>query len=273
MTSPHIDEDLLRRYAARTDPMPEAASVEQHLLGCADCRARVGAAADVIDLAAVWARTRDRLELPAPSRFERLLQRTGLPPHEARLVAAARAFQGVWLFGAAATLVFAGLAAALGQGSGRWLFLAVAPIVPCLVVAASYDPWLDPALEPELATSYPVLRLILLRTIAVLALALPVMAVIRLFVPGVALVAWLLPALGFVAVVLAASTWIAPLRAAAVVGFGWSGLIWGLAVSSRLPASVVLQGPVRAGFLALSVTGLAILLLRQRQLSEAGPWR
>jgi hypothetical protein len=273
MTSWHIGEDLLRRYVSQTDSVDEGALVEQHLLACADCRARVGAAADVIDLAAAWDRTRDLLELPTPSRFERLLQRVGLPAHEARLVAVATAFRGVWLVGAAAALAFAGLAAAVGRGAGGWLFLAVAPIVPCLVVAAGYDPWLDPALEPELATSYPALRLILLRTMAVLALALPTMLLIGLFVPGPAPFAWLLPAVGFVAVVLAASTWISPLLAAVAVSSGWFGLIWVLATSSGSPESVVLRSPLQASFLALSVSGVVILLLRQRRLCELGAWR
>ena len=66
----------------------------------------------------------------------------------------ASAFRGVWLAGVAAVLAFAALAAAIGHARGVWLFLAVAPIVPCLVVASGYDPWLDPALEPELVTPY-----------------------------------------------------------------------------------------------------------------------
>jgi hypothetical protein len=67
---------------------------------------------------------------------------------------------------------------------------------------------MDPALEPEMVTPYPALRLILLRTIAVLALALPAVLLLGLVVPGDAPFAWLLPAIGFVAVVLAATwTW------------------------------------------------------------------
>ena len=218
MTGWHLDDDMLRRYVGRTDSLAEGASAEQHLLACGPCRARVGAAVtaavDVIDLAAVWDRTRDAVEVPRASVFERLLRGAGLPAAEARLVAVASAFRGVWLAGVAAVLVFAALAAAVGHARGVWLFLAVAPVVPCLVVAAGYDPRLDPALEPELVTPYPVLRLVLLRTVAVLALALPAVLLSGLVVPGETAFAWLLPAAGFVAVVLAASTWVSPLRAA-----------------------------------------------------------
>ena len=159
MTGWHLDDDMLRRYVGRTDSLAEGASAEQHLLSCEPCRARVTAAVDVIDFAAVWDRTRDAVEVPRPSVFERLLRGAGLPAQEARLVAVASAFRGVWLAGVAAVLAFAALAAAMGHARGVWLFLSVAPVVPCLVVASSYDPWLDPALEPELVTPYPVLRL------------------------------------------------------------------------------------------------------------------
>ena len=103
----------------------------------------------MIDLAGVWDRTRDAIEVPPPSVFERLLRAAGLPAHDARLVAVASAFRGVWLTCAAAVLAFAALAAAMGHARGVWLFLVVAPVMPCLVVAAGYDPWMDPALEPE----------------------------------------------------------------------------------------------------------------------------
>ena len=222
------------------------------------------AAARVIDLAAVWDRTRDAVEVPRPSVFERLLRVAGLPAHEARLVAVASAFRGVWLAGVAAVLAFAALAAAAGHARGLWLFLAVAPVVPCLVVASSYDPWLDPALEPELVTPYPALRLILLRTIAVLALALPVVLLFGLVVPGEAPFAWLLPAVGFVAVVLAASTWVSPLRAAIAVSSVWLGLVWLLAARAGSP-DAVLQARAQAGFLVLAAASFVIFLLRRRR--------
>ena len=181
----------------------------------------------------MWDRTRDAVEVPRPSVFERLLRGAGLPAHEARLVAVASAFRGVWLTGVAAVLAFAALAAAAGHARGVWLFLAVAPVMPCLVVASSYDPWMDPALEPELVTPYPALRLILLRTIAVLALALPAVLLFGLVVPGETPFAWLLPAVGFVAVVLAASTWVSPLRAAIAVSTVWLAVVWLLAARSH----------------------------------------
>ena len=277
MTGWHLDDDALRRYVERTDSLAEGASAEQHLLSCGPCRARAGAAASVtgrsvIDFAAVWDRTRDAIEVPRPSVFERLLRGVGLPAPEARLVAVASAFRGVWLTGVAAVLVFAALAAALGHARGVWLFLAVAPAVPCLVVASSYDPWLDPALEPELVTPYPAVRLVLLRTIAVLALAVPAVLLFGLVVPGETAFAWLLPAVGFVAVVLAASTWVSPLRAAIAISVAWLTAVWLLAARSGSPGAV-LQARAQAGFLALAAASFAIFVLRRRQLRQLRPWR
>jgi hypothetical protein len=277
MTGWHLDDDALRRYVERTDSLAMGASAEQHLLSCEPCRARVSAAASVmelgvIDLAAVWDRTRDAIEVPRPSAFERLLRAAGLPAHDARLVAVASAFRGVWLTGAAAILAFAALAAAIGHARGMWLFLAVAPIVPCLVVASSYDPRLDPALEPELVTPYPALRLVLLRTIAVLALALPTVLLFGLVVPGETAFAWLLPSVGFVAVVLAASTWVSPLRAAIAVSSAWLALVWLLATHSGSPDAII-QGRAQAGFLLLAAASFVIFILRRRQLRQLRPWR
>jgi len=272
MTGWHLDEDTLRRYVGRADSLAEGTSAEQHLLSCEQCRGQVSAAASVIDLALVWERTRDAVEVPRPSVFERLLRGVGLPAQEARLVAVASAFRGVWLTGVVAVLAFAAIAAAVGHARGEWLFLAVAPIVPCVVVASSYDPWLDPALEPELVTPFPMLRLILLRTIAVLAVALPAVLLFGLVVPGETAFAWLLPAVGFVTVVLAASTWVSPLRSAVAVSSLWFAVIWLLAFRISAP-DAVLQARAQVAFLALAAASFSIFLVRRRRLLQLRPWR
>jgi hypothetical protein len=277
MTGWHVDGETLRHYVERIDSMAEGASVEQHLLTCAQCRARVNAAATavdlaVVDLAAVWDRTRDAVEVPRPSVFERLLRAVGLPAHEAKLVAAASGFRGVWLVGVAAVLAFAAVAAMIGHVRGLWLFLAVAPVAPCLVVAFSYDRRWDPALEPEMVTPYPALRLILLRTIAVLAVALPAVLLLGLFVPGEAPFAWLLPAVGFVAVVLAASTWVSALNAAMAVSTAWLVTVWLLAARSASPTAV-LQPRTQVAFLVLAAASFGTFLVRRRHLRQLRPWR
>jgi hypothetical protein len=277
MSGWHVDDEALRRYVERIDSAAEGASVEQHVVACARCRARVNTAAvavdvAVVDLEAVWDRTRDAVEVPRPSAFERLLRAAGLPPHEARMVGVASAFRGVWLTGVAAVLAFAALAAKIGDAGGLWFFLAVAPVAPCLLVALSYDWRWDPALEPEMVTPYPALRLVLLRTIAVLALALPAVLLLGLVVPGQAPFVWLLPAVGFVALVLAASTWVGPLNAATTVSGAWLLAVWLLAMRAISP-TVLLEARIQAAFLALAAASFCIFLARERHLSQLRPWR
>jgi hypothetical protein len=277
MTGWHVDDEALRRYVERTDSMAEGASVEQHLLTCGQCRARVNTAAGavdvaVVDFAAVWDRTRDAVEVPRASVFERLLRAAGLSPQEARIVWVASAFRGVWLIGVASVLAFAALAAAIGNAGGLWFFLAVAPVAPCLLVAVSYDRRWDPTLEPEMVTPYPALRLVLLRTIAVLALALPTVLLLGLVVPGEAAFVWLLPAVGFVAVVLAASTWVSPLNAATIVSASWLIAVWLLVTKAHSP-TVVLQPRIQAAFLVLAAASFAVFLARGRHLSQLRPRR
>jgi len=278
MTGWHVDDDALRRWIDRTDSLSDGASVEQHLLSCDGCRARVNATVTarpvpgLVDVATVWSRTRDAIELPRPSAFERLLRRTGLPEHEARLVAVASAFRGAWLTGVAVVLAFAAVAGALGHSRGAVVFLLVAPLVPCLAVAFSYDPEVDPALEPELVTPYPALRLVLLRTIAVLAVALPAEVLAGLLIPGQARYLWLLPAVGFTAAVLALSTWTSPLRAAVAVSLAWLAAVWLLMARSGSP-DAALRDWFQLGYLALAAASLAIFLIRRGHLRELRPRR
>ena len=150
-----------------------------------------------------------------------------------------------------------------GRGAGRAL--------PGGRVSATTRGWTRRS-NRRLVTPYPALRLVLLRTIAVLALALPAVLLFGLVVPGETAFAWLLPAVGFVAVVLAASTWVSPLRAAIAVSSAWLAVVWLLATRSGSPAAV-LQARAQAGFLVLAAASFVIFLVRRRQLRQLRPWR
>lgn len=275
MTGWHVDDETLRRYVGRVDSVAEGASVEQHVLACPECRGKVNAAAvglPAVDFGAVWERTRDAVELPRATPFERLLRAAGLPPAEARMGAASSAFRGAWLAGVVAVLAFAAVAAMVGQDGGLRYFLGVAPVAPCVLVALSYDRRWDPALEPELVTPYPAVRLVLLRTIAVLALALPAVLLLGLVVPGTPPFVWLLPAIGFVALVLAASTWVSSVNAATAVSAAWFVAVWlpGVRVSSP---DILTEAPIQLAFLTLAVACLCVFLARERHLSQLRAWR
>jgi hypothetical protein len=272
MTDWHVDDEALRRWVDQTDSMADGASVEQHLLACATCRSRANRESQVLDLDAVWARTREAIEAPPVGVFERALRGLGLAAPEARLVAVSRAFRSGWVGAVAATLVFATLAAAFGHTRGLWLFLAVAPIVPCVAVAFSYDARVDPALEPELVTPYSAVRLILLRSVTVLAVALPAVILFGWLIPGIEPFAWLLPGLGFTTVVLAASTWTTSLRAATVVSLLWLGLVSVLAAGPYSPDSM-LRSEWQTGFFVLAALSCVMFMVRRHHLRELRPWR
>ena len=261
MTSWHIDDAALRDWIEHRETADQAASVELHLVACEECRERVrdahlhggGDRDPALDLG-VGAGSPVAIQIPRPLLVERGLCRLGLPAADARLVAAADVFRGPWLMGVLAVLAFVVLAAEFGRSAGHTAFLVVAPMLPSVAVALSYDPALEPALEQELVTPYPWVRLVLLRTIAVLSLGAPVVLVISPFAPGGVPFLWLLPAVGFVAAVLALSTWTEPLRAVGAVGVIWLTVVLASDYTTSAVAYCTAQYPITY----LAVAGVSI---------------
>jgi hypothetical protein len=270
MTTWHADEALLAHYArGDADPL-RGASLEQHLLHCADCRARIAAYVDAAPLEAVWSRIQDRAEVGRRPAVEQLLLRLGASGTDALVVAAAPSLQASWLLGLAVTLAFAALGAVWGGPAGVALFLLLAPLVPVAGVAFAYGPDVDPSFETGLAAPYPAARLLLLRTAAVLAGSLPLTLVAGLLAPGLSwsAVSWLLPALALTAVVLAASTWARPGAVAVVVGVGWVTAV-GAASLAREPAAV-LAPALLLTYAVLGAAAALVLCLRIRHLARPG---
>jgi hypothetical protein len=270
MTTWHADDDLLARYVrGDADPLL-GASLEQHLLSCTDCRARIAAHVDTPPLDAVWARIREQAQAPRPSPVELTLTRLGVSETDALLVARAPSLRASWLFGLAATLAFAVLAAVWGGTRGLALFLVVAPLVPAAGVAVAYGPDIDPAHEVGLAAPYPAARLLLLRTAAVLVTSVPLTVLASLFVPALpgTAVSWLVPGLAFTAVVLAASTWARPSAVAILLGVGWVVAV-GSASRTRDPAAV-LTPTLLVTYAVLGCVAVLVLCLRIRRLTRLG---
>ena len=260
----HADDAGLSRYVAGDAGPVDGASIEQHLVRCADCRARIAEHVPVQPLDLVWNRIQQQVEEPRPTPVQRALVRAGLPESDALLVAAAPSLRTSWLLGLAGTLGFVALAVAYGGARGLAFFLLVAPLVPVAGVAFAYGPDVDPAYEVGRAAPYPATRLLLLRTAAVLATCLPLVAATSLVVPGLdaTAFAWLLPALAFSAVVLAASTWCRPLVAATAVGLGWACAV-AVAAAVR-DAAAVLTPTLLAGYCLLGAAAALVLRLRLR---------
>ncbi|MFF7351570.1 MULTISPECIES: zf-HC2 domain-containing protein [Streptomyces] len=156
-------------------------------------------------------------------------------PHGSRLPrllwAAGPAVRGAWL---PAVLVVAAGALALAYGAGlpgtRALLLAVAPVVPVTGIALSYGPHADPLHEIAAATPGGGLRLALIRTVAVLAVSVPLLTLTGLLLPASgapAAAAWLLPGLALSLGSLALASFIGCRAAALVTGGGWLAAVLG----------------------------------------------
>lgn len=269
----HADPDALRGWVDGDAGPLVSASVEQHVLRCAQCRAdvaRLTSLAPPAPLDAVWEAVLTAVDHPQSTRVERLLNRVGLSSSDSIVVSTTIGMRGAWLAGVVAVLAFTVLASLLG-GSGVGLFLLAAPLLPVVGVAAAYGPASDPSYEAVLAAPYSMFRLVLLRTAAVLATTGPLTVVAGLVLPGSSVlgVVWLLPALGFVAVVLLSSSWTDPVYAATGIAVAWCAfVIWAGAVGDPLR---VVSAPVLVLYAALLVVGT--VGLAQRLLTAVPSWR
>jgi hypothetical protein len=267
----HADDGLLARYLHGNAGPLQGAALEQHLIHCADCRARIAAHVEAAPLDMVWRRIQDEAQAPAPGVVERLLNRLGLSEPDALLVAVAPSLRASWLFGLAVTLSFVGLSAGAHGGSrGQAFFLLVAPLVPVAGVAFAYGPDVDPAHEVGAAAPYSAARLLLLRTAAVLATSLPLVLAAALLVPALSwtAVSWLLPALAFTLVTLAASTWTRPTLAGVGLGIFWVCAV-ATAALGQGPAAVLAPALLLV-YAAVGVAAGLVLRLRIRHLTLLG---
>jgi hypothetical protein len=270
----HVDDELLRLWVDGRASSVSSTSVEQHLVRCATCRGRVSATlvtevpATVPDLEQVWAGIRDDIELPRQSRARRALQALGVSESDAMLFASAPAMRVAWLNSVALVLAFVAGAALFGNTRGVFVFLLVAPLVPMLGVALAYSADAETALEQEAATPYSPVRLVLLRSVAVLVTSLPLVVVGGLLFPAAVAAAWLVPALGFTAVLLAASTWYDPVQSAVALATGW---VLAVTFASVNGVTNAVYEPLALVLYAVAGTGaLVVLVVRLRRNGSLG---
>jgi hypothetical protein len=222
MTVWHLDPEAIRRYSQGVAPPELAASVEAHLMTCAVCRGVISSCVDVRRVEAIWHGVVDRVDAPRRSGPERMLVRLGVGEATARLVAATPTLRGPWLLAVAGVLALAVWAAGVDERLLR-MFLVVAPLGPLAGVAVAFAGGLDPTREIGLAAPYSGLRLLLIRTAAVLAVTVPIVAVAGLALPGSSWLAaaWLLPTAGLTCAVLALTARMRPVVAVGVVATVW----------------------------------------------------
>ena len=267
----HADDDLLAAYVAGRTRPPVTASIEMHLLHCEACRAGVTPLVDPGPLAGVWDRVADELTTPKPTVVERTAARLGLSERDALIVAAAPAIRGAWLLGLLLCLLFAVLGVVQGAPNGSLLFLAVTPLVPVAAVGFAYGQDVDPMWDTTLAAPYAPLRLLLLRSVSVVVVALPLALAAGPLLPGPpwVAVAWLVPGLACAALTLALSTWVTVSRAAGAVSGCWiAGVI--VAAGPVRDVLLVVAAPLLPAYLVVTVLASAVFWMRSDRLSYLG---
>lgn len=272
----HADDGLLTAYLEGRTPPALSASVEQHVVGCAQCRGSVRTLSDPAPLAGLWDRIVVEISSPTPSRVDSVLCRLGLRDRDVVLLRSAPAMQGAWLLGILLCLLFAVLAASTGGEYGSLLFMWTAPLVPVLAVAMAFGPQADPGWELAVASPSSPIRLVLLRAGAVIASALPLSALAGAVLPGSAWasIAWLVPSLAGVALTLAAATWLPVAHAAFGVAAAWFTVTGAVAASNGAATTRVATDLLAAGvlpaYLVIAVIAGLVFAMRADHLSHLG---
>jgi hypothetical protein len=221
-TAWHADRELLQRYVRGEIDEPQAFSIEAHVLACDECRRALAPEVATDRLEAIWDDTIDVLDRPRRRPLERLLVRLRVPPSTARLLAATPSLQVSWLVAVAVAVGF-GAVASHGSEHGVATFLVMAPLVPVVGVAAAYGPGVDPAHELTVAAPMSGFRMLLLRSLAVLAASVGITAAASLGLAALdwTAAAWVLPALALTGATLALSLVMSPERAAMCITTAW----------------------------------------------------
>lgn len=261
-TNWHADPELLAAYVdGRLDAIL-GASLERHVDRCPDCRGELRPLVEGPVLEQAWAGVRAGVESPPLPRLFRIARRLGLGEPTAVLLAATASLRWAWLIGGIVALSFAALASQIAHDSALWPFLAVAPLVPVIGVATSYGSADEPFEALAVTTPYGRTRLILARTLAVLALTVPVAVLLGLSLPGPVWVAasWLGPALAMIPILLALASFVGPRLASPVVALLWIGLVLG--ASRGLPPTWPVETSQQLAYLGLAVAAVVVLKVR-----------
>lgn len=265
----HPSSESLADWIEGTARAVSAASVEQHVMTCEECRAATSARSrltDALDLTRSWESIQDRIEPQRPTVVARGARRMGLSESDALATGSTQTFAAAWIGSLVAVTGLTVLAAMVAPVRALEAYLLIAPLVPMVGIVAAYGDGVDPTFELTLASPYSKLRLLLLRSAAVLVTCVPLtIGAGILLQPWWVAVAWLLPSLALVLLVLALSTWTDTPAAAAVGAGAWVGVT----VLATVQGSVLTV--LSPGALALCALGVAagagILTVRRDFLS------
>ncbi|MFK4099973.1 zf-HC2 domain-containing protein [Streptomyces sp. NPDC019531] len=263
----HVAEEDLRAYAQGELAAPLLWSADTHLAVCAECRAVLAGVSDPGVVEAGWERLDAEMDAPRTGWFEALLTRVGIADHTARLLTATPVLRRSWL--AAVMFLLLATVGAVHTAGSPTLFLALAPLLPLAGVALSYGPTLDPTYEMAVVAPMHGFRLLMIRTLAVLAAGLGLNGLATLALPGYGLraLAWLLPALALTSTGLALTPRLGPVLAPSLVGGAWIAVLLVAQAAQQTSADPLAPftaaGQGVAGAVAALGAGL-LFLLRDR---------
>lgn len=254
----HADEETLRSWADGTAAPVLAASVETHVLRCAECRRRTSALSGRTasgDTVRRWGTLAERIDRPRSNPLLRL----GL---------ATPGLRTAWL--ASMLLLLALPVAVAVLGVRLPLFMALAPVAPLAAVALAYGRDAEPAGELALATPSAGLRLVAARAALVGLTAVPigVGGALLTGLPVATAFGWLLPGAALASVVaLSGTSRFDPALVAACLGSTWAVVVSWPAASRRVPADVVTglvaSAPSQLAALAVTLGALALTIARR----------
>jgi hypothetical protein len=252
----HASAASLAAYAAADPALDDAAAwvVEAHLESCADCRARLAELAGP-PLRALLDDVQVRLDRGV---------RDGPEPVARRRWRRQAHRWAAWALVPWATMTVTALLAAVlldhAFPQRPSLVLLLAPVAPLAGLAVAWSRRNDPAWETVAGTARAGLEMLLRRTVAVLAVVIPLLTVAGWYL-GQSPALWLLPCLTFTASTLLLGGRIGVTRAAAVLGGAWLAVVVAPAlVSARLPVLVKPAG--LPGWLAAAVIVTALAVMR-----------
>jgi len=232
----HATPEDVERYRGGALSPSASASIEAHLLDCATCRALVAQSVPDAVIDRMWEGTARRIDAPRRSWFERFATALGVPPHLARIAGVTPTLRASYLLAVAAVGTVTALLA--HTRAGPTVFVVAAPLVCVGGVALAFSTTDRHVRELEASTAFGGLRLLLVRTVTVVAASIVICALAALLLPdlGVETVAWLLPALALASATLALSTRTTPRSAAAIVAVGYLAVV--LAVEASAPTDL-----------------------------------
>ncbi len=266
-----LSGDLARRYVAGRTTPAETLDVERAMDASPRWRALVGSQVDPARLDLVLAGVVAELDAPKRGVIERLMVRLGLHEHVARLMAATPVLRRSWYLASILVLLFGLAAADPDRPDGSLaVFLVVAPLVPVLGVGLAYGPGVDPASDMTVATPLSGFRLLLLRSVTVLATSVLFGGIGAILIApdhGLRVLAWMLPALALTTATLALATAVPTRLAAGLVAGGWLAIV--IAVTRLADDLALFGGPAQPLYLALALVAGVLLAVRREVFEQA----